>query len=144
MIPVARTIGDLYVPDEAEGTVNQYSSTGFHERDNQRARYGHRHRGRSEQRGPLRQRLQWSHLRVFGTSGSLINSFGTESAGATGLAVNSSGKVYVVNGGGYGAKGTAQIYSSSGSMKVNSTETLHIRLQSITLTTMCTLTKETR
>jgi hypothetical protein len=55
-----------------------------------------------------------SSVSVFDDSGTTLNSFSTIPS-PTGVAADSSGKVYVVNGGGFtGNEGTAEIYDSSG------------------------------
>ena len=55
----------------------------------------------------------FSLVHEYNTSGVEINNFETIE-NPTGVAVDSTGKVYVVDGGGFGAKGTTEMYSSSG------------------------------
>jgi hypothetical protein len=111
--PSSPNYGDLYVPALTEEAVNRYSPSGVHE-----ATIGGIESASATAVDPNSGDLYVTGfggtVYIYGTNGSLIKKFGTESEGATGLAVNSSGRIYVVNGGGFGAKGSTQIYSSLG------------------------------
>jgi hypothetical protein len=112
--------GFLYVPDVLEGVVNVYNGnenpehkTGKHEAT---IAVGDSVTGISVDpaTGEIYVVGFSGYVYVYNTKFELLRSFETSSGGATGLAVDSTGKVYIVNGGGFGAKGTTQMYSSTG------------------------------
>ncbi len=105
--------GNLFVPDLQDGIVKMFDSSGAHISDI------------TEQPAPTAVAVNPSNgniyitglggsVNVFTPAGVQITSFPTL-GGETGIAVDSSGRVYVTSGGGFSAaKGTTEIYSSSG------------------------------
>jgi hypothetical protein len=109
--PSSPNYGDLYVPN-IEGSVGQYNSNGGHlgtinVPDTATGVAVDASSGDVYASGFS------GRIYKYDTSGKEISSFAA-TEGATGVAVDSSGRIYVVNGGGFGAKGTTEIYNAAG------------------------------
>jgi hypothetical protein len=115
-LAVDQSNGDLYVPDLFDSIVNKYSPSGAHI-------------GQMEfpfptgvavdqSNGQVYVSSAFGEVGIFTATGTPISSFETVfefPVGPTGLAVDSTGKIYVVSGGGFtGAPGTTEMYDSSG------------------------------
>jgi len=115
-LAVNQSNGDLYVPALRNGIVNEYDSSGNHI-----AQIGVGDQPTGVAVDQANGRLYVSGLsgeiHVFEKDGSPLTSFSTifhYPTSPTGLAVDSTGKVYVANGGGEAAaKGTTEIYEPS-------------------------------
>jgi len=115
-IAVNQTNGDIYVPELLEGQINILSPTGGHV-------------GSFPASFPTAVAIDpatedvyvasaFGEVSIFKPNGTAISGFETPfsfPSGPTGIAVDSTGKVYVVNGGGFAAgKGTTEMFESSG------------------------------
>jgi hypothetical protein len=112
--PSSENYGDLYVPSTLEGAVNEYEPSGGHKAtisvpDTVTGV------GVSASTGDVYVSGFSGFIYVYDQKGKEIKSFEAEaSGGATGVAVDSTGQIYVVNGGALGAQGTTEIYSATG------------------------------
>jgi hypothetical protein len=109
--------GDLYVPDLLDGRVNKYNSSGSHLAQIEGVSFP-TGVAVDQANGDVYAASAFGEIAIFDENGTPINSFSTKFSfptGPTGLAVDSTGKIYVVNGGGFAAaRGTTEIYNSAG------------------------------
>jgi DNA-binding beta-propeller fold protein YncE len=115
-IAVDQSNGDLYVPDLLDGLVNKFDPNGNH--ISQVEFQSPSGVAVDPANGNLYVSSIFGEIGIFKSDGTPVSSFTTEfefPTGPNGLAVDSSGKVYVINGGGYAAaKGSVEMYDSAG------------------------------